>query len=30
MLSPLGYSPTGEMFNLTLEDVARNHCGHWA
>jgi amino-acid N-acetyltransferase len=22
MLSPLGYSPTGEMFNLTLEDVA--------
>ncbi len=22
MLSPLGYSPTGEAFNLTLEDVA--------
>jgi len=22
LLSPLGYSPTGEMFNLTLEDVA--------
>ena len=24
MLSPLGYSPTGEAFNLTLEDVAVN------
>lgn len=22
MLSPIGYSPTGEIFNLTLEDVA--------
>lgn len=22
MLSPIGYSPTGEVFNLTLEDVA--------
>jgi amino-acid N-acetyltransferase len=22
LLSPLGYSPTGEVFNLTLEDVA--------
>ena len=22
LLSPLGYSPTGEIFNLTLEDVA--------
>lgn len=22
LLSPVGYSPTGEMFNLTLEDVA--------
>lgn len=25
LLSPLGYSPTGEIFNLTLEDVAV-HC----
>lgn len=25
LLSPLGYSPTGEIFNLTLEDVAI-HC----
>lgn len=24
LLSPLGYSPTGEVFNLTLEDVAVN------
>ncbi len=24
LLSPLGYSPTGEIFNLTLEDVAAN------
>ncbi len=24
LLSPLGYSPTGEVFNLTLEDVATN------
>ncbi len=24
LLSPLGYSPTGEAFNLTLEDVAVN------
>lgn len=24
LLSPLGYSPTGETFNLTLEDVATN------
>ncbi|MEZ0231704.1 MAG: amino-acid N-acetyltransferase [Methylophilaceae bacterium] len=24
LLSPLGYSPTGEIFNLTLEDVAVN------
>lgn len=24
LLSPLGYSPTGEVFNLTLEDVAMN------
>jgi len=24
LLSPLGYSPTGEVFNLTLEDVAAN------
>ncbi len=24
LLSPLGYSPTGEIFNLTLEDVASN------
>ena len=23
LLSPLGYSPTGEIFNLSLEDVAR-------
>jgi len=23
LLSPLGYSPTGEVFNLTLEDVAK-------
>jgi amino-acid N-acetyltransferase len=23
LLSPLGYSPTGEVFNLTMEDVAR-------
>ena len=22
LLSPLGYSPTGEVFNLALEDVA--------
>ena len=22
LVSPLGYSPTGEIFNLTLEDVA--------
>ena len=22
LLSPLGYSPTGEVFNLTLEEVA--------
>src|SRR5471030_3289125 len=22
LLSPLGYSPTGEVFNVTLEDVA--------
>ena len=22
LLSPLGYSPTGEVFNLSLEDVA--------
>lgn len=25
LLSPLGYSPTGEIFNLTLEDIAV-HC----
>lgn len=24
LLSPLGYSPTGEIFNLSLEDVATN------
>ncbi len=24
LLSPMGYSPTGEAFNLTLEDVATN------
>lgn len=24
LLSPMGYSPTGEAFNLTLEDVAAN------
>lgn len=24
LLSPMGYSPTGEVFNLTLEDVAVN------
>src|SRR5262249_31291641 len=24
LLSPLGYSPTGEVFNLALEDVAGN------
>jgi amino-acid N-acetyltransferase len=24
LLSPLGYSPTGEAFNLTMEDVASN------
>lgn len=22
MISPIGYSPTGEVFNLTMEDVA--------
>lgn len=22
LLSPLGYSPTGEIFNLTLENIA--------
>ena len=25
LLSPLGYSPTGEIFNLALEDIAV-HC----
>ncbi|HEX6007297.1 MAG TPA: amino-acid N-acetyltransferase [Burkholderiales bacterium] len=27
LLSPLGYSPTGEVFNLTVEDVAASTAG---
>jgi len=26
LLSPLGYSPTGEVFNVTLEDVSPKPC----
>jgi len=29
LLSPLGYSPTGEVFNVTLEDVATPPRSRW-
>jgi hypothetical protein len=29
LLSPLGYSPAGELFSVSASEVAENGCGHW-